>query len=362
MAQKKSKVASPSKAVDQKLKAIESAVEAIEKSCGKGAVMRLTDRPNQRIDVIPSGSLALDIALGVGGVPRGRIIELYGPESSGKTTLALHAIANAQKAGGYAVLIDAEHAYDPTYGKKLGIDSERLFISQPDYGEQALNNADILISSGGVDIVVIDSVAALVPRAELEGDMGDTQVGLQARMMSKAMRKLTATANRSGTCVIFINQIREKVGVMFGSPETTPGGRALKFFSSVRMEIRRTKQIKEGDEAVGITAQVTVKKNKVAPPFRKCLIDIYFNRGVSYLNDLLTLGTELGILSKSGNWYIFGEEKLGNGKAKTMEFLRSQEGREIFHQLDSAVKETVFQSAEEEQKTAPEKDLAEASA
>ncbi len=334
---------------DQKLVAIQNAIAAIEKSCGKGAVMRLTERPVRDIDVIPSGSLALDMAIGIGGFPRGRIVELYGPESSGKTTLSLHAIANAQKAGGYAVLIDAEHAYDPGYGKKLGIDPNRLYISQPDYGEQGLNIADSLISSGAVDLVVIDSVAALVPRSELEGDMGDSHVGLQARMMSQALRKLTATANRTGTCIIFINQIREKIGVMFGSPETTPGGRALKFFASLRLEIRRTQQIKEGDEAIGTGAVITVKKNKLAPPFRKCEIEIYFNRGISYLNDLLNIGLELGVLERAGNWYTFGDVKLGNGKPKVMEALRSPEQRELFQKIDQAVKEQIFKRDEQKE-------------
>lgn len=332
-------------AADSKLKAIQDAIGSIEKVCGKGSVMRLTDKPKERIQVIPSGSLALDMALGVGGFPRGRIVELFGPESSGKTTLALHAIANAQRGGGFAVLVDAEHAYDPAYGKKLGVDPDKLFISQPDYGEQGLNIADALIASGGVSLVVVDSVAALVPKAELEGDMGDTHVGLQARMMSQAMRKLTASANRTGTCVIFINQIREKIGVMFGSPETTPGGRALKFFSSVRLGIRRTQQIKEGDVSIGTGAKITVKKNKVAPPFRTCDIEIYFDRGISYLADLVNLGVELGVLGKSGNWYTYGETKLGNGKAKTLDSLRDPANRDLFRAIDQAVKTAIFEHA-----------------
>jgi recombination protein RecA len=327
---------------DAKLKAIELAISGLERACGKGAVMRLTDRPAYKYDVIPSGSLAIDMALGVGGFPRGRIVELYGPESSGKTTLALHAIASAQKAGGYALLIDAEHAYDPAYGKKLGVDADRLYISQPDYGEQGLHIADTLISSGAVDLVVIDSVAALVPKAELEGDMGDSHVGLQARMMSQAMRKLTASANRTGTCIIFINQIREKIGVMFGSPETTPGGRALKFFASVRVEIRRTTQIKDGEASIGTGARVTIKKNKVAPPFRKCDIEIYFNKGISYVADMLGLGVELGIVTRSGNWYNFGDTRLGNGKAKTIETLEDPANAALLKQVDDAVKAVVF--------------------
>ena len=322
--------------------ALTNAISAIERNCGKGSVMRLVDRPKSNIDSISSGSLALDMALGIGGFPRGRIVEVYGPESAGKTTLALHAIANAQRNGGYAVLVDAEHAYDPSYGEKLGVDAERLYISQPDYGEQGLHIADTLISSGAVDLVVIDSVAALVPKSELEGEIGDSHVGIQARMMGQAMRKLTAAASRTNTCVIFINQIREKVGVMFGSPETTPGGRALKFFASQRVEIRRTSQIKEGDEAIGNGARVTVKKNKLAPPFKRCEIEIYFNRGISYLSDLLTLGTELGVLKKSGNWFAFGDHKIGNGKAKTMEALRHPENRELFKRIDEAVKGMIF--------------------
>ncbi len=339
---RESKAAKAAREEDPRTKALEGAISALERSCGKGSVMRLTDRPNVKMDVIPTGSLALDMALGVGGLPRGRIVELYGPESSGKTTLALHAIANTQRAGGNAVLIDAEHAYDPTYGAKLGVQPDKLYISQPDYGEQGLHIADTLISSGAVDLVVIDSVAALVPKAELEGDMGDTHVGLQARMMSQAMRKLTASAHRSNTCVIFINQIREKVGVMFGSPETTPGGRALKFFASVRLEIRRTTQIKEGESVIGTGARVTVKKNKVAPPFRKCEIEIYFNRGISYVADMMTLGVELGVINRSGNWYTFGETKLGNGKAKALETLEAPENKELLEIVDKAVKAVVF--------------------
>jgi recombination protein RecA len=332
----------PRNPADAKLKAIEATILTIERVCGKGSVMRLTDRPVEKMDVIPTGSLGLDIALGVGGLPRGRIIELYGPESSGKTTLALHAIANAQRSGGYALLIDAEHAYDPGYGAKLGVDASRLYISQPDYGEQGLHIADQLISSGAVDLVVVDSVAALVPKAELEGDMGDTHVGLQARMMSQAMRKLTATAHRTGTCVIFINQIREKIGVMFGSPETTPGGRALKFFASVRLEIRRTTQVKEGDVAIGVGAKVSVKKNKVAPPFRSCEIEIIFNKGISYIAELLSIGSELGVIGRTGNWYTFGDVKLGNGKAKAQETLSDPANIKLFETIDAAVKAQVF--------------------
>ncbi|MCC6463976.1 MAG: recombinase RecA [Planctomycetes bacterium] len=326
----------------EKEKALQSVLAGITREFGEGALMRMSEASRQRPDVIPTGSLAVDVALGVGGLPRGRIVEIFGPESSGKTTLALHAIANAQRMGGNAVLIDAEHAFDPGYGRKLGINMERLWVSQPDYGEQALDIAESLVNSNAVDIIVVDSVAALVPRAELEGEMADMQVGLLARMMSKAMRKLTAAANKSRTCLVMINQIREKVGVMFGNPETTTGGRALKFFASQRIEVRRTQQIKEGEDSVGVGAKVTVVKNKLAPPFKKAEVEIYFGRGISYVNDLLIFGEQLGLVTRSGNWWLCGETKLGNGKANALEFLRVKDNRDLYAKLESDVKKALF--------------------
>ncbi len=328
-------------------KALAAVLANIGREHGEGSIMRMTEAYKNRIEVIPTGSLAVDVALGCGGLPRGRIVEIFGPESSGKTTLALQAIAQAQKLGGNAVLIDAEHAFDPAYGRKLGIDMSRLWVSQPDYGEQALDIAEALIASNAVDIIVVDSVAALVPRAELEGEMGDSQVGLLARMMSKAMRKLTAACNKSQTCLVMINQIREKIGVMFGNPETTTGGRALKFFASQRIEVRRTQQIKEGEDSVGVGARVTVVKNKLAPPFRRADVEIYFGRGISYLNDLLTFALQLGVVTKSGNWLVYGELKLGNGKANALEFLRDKENLDVYRKLESEVKAALFAPEEE---------------
>jgi recombination protein RecA len=331
----------------EKEKALSNALSGIARSFGEGAIMRMSEQSRKNIDVIPTGSLAVDVALGIGGLPRGRIVEIYGPESSGKTTLALHAIANAQKLGGVAVLIDAEHAFDPQYGRKLGIDMDRLYVSQPDYGEQALDIAESLIHSNAVDIIVVDSVAALVPKAELEGEMGDQQMGLLARMMSKAMRKLTAACNRSRTCLVMINQVREKIGVMFGNPETTTGGRALKFFASQRIEVRRTTQIKEGEESIGVGAKITVVKNKLAPPFKRCEVEIYFGRGISYLNDLMTFGLELGLIQRSGNWHTYGDVKLGNGKTNALEFLRDKANIDLFKKLETEVKAALFAPAEE---------------
>lgn len=336
----------------EKQKALENALAGIERNFGQGSIIRMSEQSKRPIDVISTGSLAVDAALGCGGLPRGRIVEIFGPESSGKTTLALHAIANAQRQGGTAVLIDAEHAFDPQYGRKLGIDMGKLYVSQPDYGEQALDIAEALISSNAVDIIVVDSVAALVPKAELEGEMGDNQVGLLARMMSKAMRKLTAAANRSHTCLVMINQVREKIGVMFGNPETTTGGRALKFFASQRIEVRRTQQITESEEAIGVGARITVVKNKLAPPFKRCEVEIYFGQGISYLNDLLNFGLQLGVLSKSGNWMSFGETRLGNGKQQVYEFLRDPANRDLFVKIDGAVKHVLFTPHETEAKTA----------
>ena len=331
----------------EKEKALQNALSGIARQFGEGSIMRMSEQSRKNIDVIPTGSLAVDVALGVGGLPRGRIVEIYGPESSGKTTLALQAIAQAQKLGGTAVLIDAEHAFDPQYGRKLGIDMDRLWVSQPDYGEQALDIAESLIHSNAVDIIVVDSVAALVPKAELEGEMGDQQMGLLARMMSKALRKLTAASNRSRTCLVMINQVREKIGVMFGNPETTTGGRALKFFASQRIEVRRTAQIKEGEESIGVGARVTIVKNKLAPPFKRCEVEIYFGKGISYLNDLLNFAVQLGIMQRSGNWHSYGEVKLGNGKANALEFLRDKANIEIYRKLETEVKAALFNPPEE---------------
>ena len=303
-------------------KALAAALSQIDRQFGKGTVMRLGDKEKVSIPSISTGSLGLDMALGIGGLPRGRIVEIYGPESSGKTTLALHIVAEAQKAGGYAAYIDAEHAVDPEYSKNLGVDTEELLISQPDTGEQALEICETLVRSGAVDVIVIDSVAALVPRAELEGDMGDTHVGLQARLMSQALRKLTGTVSRSNTTVIFINQIREKIGVMFGNPETTPGGRALKFYSSIRMEIRRITSLKDGGEMVGSRVRVKVVKNKVAPPFKQTEFDIMYGQGISYEGDVLDLAVSGDIVEKTGAWYSFEDTKIGQGRENSKTYLK----------------------------------------
>ncbi|MBS4008850.1 MAG: recombinase RecA [Clostridium sp.] len=322
----------------EKKKALEMALLQIEKQFGKGSVMRLGDSTERmNLSVIPSGSLALDIALGVGGFPRGRVIEIYGPESSGKTTVALHAIAEAQKTGGFAAFVDAEHALDPLYAQKLGVNIDELLVSQPDTGEQALEIAESLVRSGAIDVLVIDSVAALVPKAELEGEMGDSHVGLQARLMSQALRKLSGAISKSNTTAIFINQIREKVGVMFGSPEVTPGGRALKFYASVRIDVRRVETIKQGSEAVGNRTRVKVVKNKVAPPFKQADFDIVYGEGISSEGTLLDIGCEMDLVQKSGAWFSFGDERMGQGRENARIFLK--ENKNIASLIDRKIRE-----------------------
>ena len=324
---------------DDKLKALETALGQIERQFGKGSVMRLGDQPHVRVATIPTGSIALDAALGVGGVPRGRVVEIYGPESSGKTTLALHLIANAQRAGGLAAFIDAEHALDPEYAGKLGVDLDELLVSQPDFGEQALEIAETLIRSGSVDVIVIDSVAALVPRTELEGDMGEAQVGLQARLMSQALRKLAGIVSKSRTSLVFINQVREKIGVMFGSPETTSGGRALKFYASVRIDIRRIASIKQGDAVIGNRTRAKVAKNKVAAPFRVAEFDILYGEGISWTGELLDLGVEHRLVQKSGSWYSVGEARIGQGREAARQFMK--DNPELAGDLELPVREKV---------------------
>ena len=309
----------------EKLKALQVAMDKIDKTYGRGSIMKLGDENIENVDVIPSGSIGLNYALGVGGYPRGRIIEIYGPESSGKTTLAIHAIAEAQKAGGIAAIIDAEHAFDRTYAENLGVDVNSLLISQPDCGEQALEIADSLIRSGALDIIVIDSVAALTPKAEIEGDMGDAKMGLQARLMSQALRKLTANISKTNTCVIFINQLREKIGVMFGNPETTTGGNALKFYASVRLDVRRIGQIKDGDDVTGGRIKVKVVKNKVAPPFKKAEFDLMFGTGISAVGELVDFAVDMNIIKKSGSWFSYGDSKLGQGRDAVLNLLGEDE-------------------------------------
>ena len=319
----------------EKLKALQAAMDKIEKTFGKGSIMKMGDDHVQEVEVIPSGSIALNAALGVGGYPKGRIIEIYGPESSGKTTLAIHAIAEAQKAGGIAAFIDAEHAFDRFYAAKLGVDIDNLWISQPDNGEQALEIAEQLIRSSAIDIIVIDSVAALTPKAEIEGDMGDNRVGLQARLMSQALRKLTSAISKTNTTCIFINQLREKIGVMFGNPETTTGGNALKFYASVRLDIRRANQLKDGEEVIGNQVRVKVVKNKVAPPFRKAEFDIMFGEGISRSGEIIDLGAELGIIKKSGSWYSYNDTKLGQGRDAAKQCI--QDNPELAEELEGLI-------------------------
>lgn len=323
--------------IDSRRKAaLDAALAKVEKSYGKGSAMRLGDRPEQDVEVIPTGSLALDMALGIGGLPRGRVVEIYGPESSGKTTLALHVVANAQKNGGVAAFIDAEHALDPVYARKLGVDTDSLIVSQPDNGEQALEIADMLVRSGALDVIVIDSVAALVPKAEIDGDMGDSHVGLQARLMSQALRKMTGALSQSGTTAIFINQLREKIGVYFGSPETTTGGKALKFYASVRMDIRRIQTIKNGDEAVGNRTKVKVVKNKMAPPFKTAEFDVLYGEGISKEGSVLDMAMQVNLVKKSGSWFTYDGDQLGQGRENVRKFLK--DNPELTEEIENKVK------------------------
>jgi recombination protein RecA len=323
----------------QKQKALQLTMDKLEKTYGKGSIMRLGDQAVENVEAIPTGSVALDMALGVGGLPRGRVVEIYGPESSGKTTLAIHAIAEVQKQGGIAAFIDAEHAFDQFYAANLGVDTENLLISQPDNGEQALEITENLIRSGAIDLIVIDSVAALTPKAEIEGEMGDSKMGLQARLMSQALRKLTGTINRTGCTCIFINQLREKIGVMFGNPETTTGGNALKFYSSVRIDIRRSSQIKQGDEVIGNRVKVKIVKNKVAPPFRKAEFDIMYGSGISRSGEVIDMGVDLGVIKKSGSWFSYGETKLGQGRDAVKQLV--EDNPELMEELEVKIREAL---------------------
>lgn len=325
----------------EKLKALQATIDKIEKDFGKGTIMKLGDQPKWEMSTIPSGSIALDHALGIGGYPRGRVIEIFGPESSGKTTLAIHAIAEAQKLGGIAAIIDAEHAFDRTYAKKLGVNVDTLLISQPDSGEQALEIADNLIRSGAIDIIVIDSVAALTPKAEIEGEMGDSKMGLQARLMSQALRKLTANISKTNTCCIFINQLRDKIGVLFGNPETTTGGNALKFYASVRIDVRKTTQIKDGEEATGSRTRVKIVKNKVAPPFRKAEFDILFGEGISKIGEIIDLGVEYDIIKKSGSWFSYADTKIGQGREAVKNMLA--DNPELAQEIEDKVRAALEQ-------------------
>ena len=323
----------------EKFKALQATLDKIEKDFGKGTIMKLGDQPKWDVAVIPSGSIGLDYALGIGGYPRGRVVEIYGPESSGKTTLAIHAIAEAQKLGGIAAIIDAEHAFDRNYAQQLGVNVDTLLISQPDNGEQALEVADHLIRSGAIDIVVIDSVAALTPKAEIEGEMGDSKMGLQARLMSQALRKLTANISRTNTCCVFINQLREKIGIMFGNPETTTGGNALKFYSTVRIDVRRTTQLKDGEDATGNHVRVKVVKNKMAPPFKKAEFDIMFGEGISLTGEIIDLGVELNIIKKSGSWFSYGETKIGQGRDAVRQMLK--DNPELKEEIEEKVRKAL---------------------
>ncbi len=329
----------------EKLKILQSTLDKIEKNYGKGSIMKLGDRPDETYDAISTGSISLDTALGIGGFPKGRIIEIYGPESSGKTTLAIHAIAESQKKGGIAAFIDAEHAFDPVYARKLGVDIDNLLVSQPDNGEQALEIADNLIRSGAIDIIVIDSVAALTPKAEIDGEMGDSKVGLHARLMSQALRKMTSTISKTGCCCIFINQLREKIGVMFGNPETTTGGNALKFYTSVRLDIRRIQAIKDGDQNIGNRVKVKVVKNKVAPPFRTCEFDLMFGEGISKQGEIVDLGVETGVIKKSGSWFSYGETKLAQGREGVKTLLR--DNPELSDELEAKIRQALTEKTEE---------------
>lgn len=328
-----------------KLKALQLTMDKMEKTFGKGSVMKLGDGAIENVEAISSGSLTLDLALGVGGYPKARVIEIYGPESSGKTTLAIHAIAEVQKKGGIAAFIDAEHAFDQFYAQNLGVDVGELIISQPDNGEQALEIADNLIRSGAIDLLIIDSVAALTPKAEIEGEMGDSQMGLQARLMSKALRKLTGSINKSGTCCVFINQLRDKIGVMFGNPETTTGGNALKFYSSVRVDIRRSSQIKDGEEVIGNRTKVKIVKNKVAPPFRKAEFDIMYGKGISKVGEILDIGVEMNIINKSGSWFSYGDTKLGQGRDAVKQII--SDNPELMDELENKIKEALSPQKQE---------------
>ena len=325
----------------EKLKALQATISKIEKDYGKGTIMKLGDQPDCSVSTIASGSIGLDHALGIGGYPRGRVIEIYGPESSGKTTLAIHAIAEAQKTGGIAAIIDAEHAFDRTYAKNLGVNVDTLLISQPDNGEQALEIADNLIRSGAIDIIVIDSVAALTPKAEIEGEMGDSKVGLQARLMSQALRKLTANISRTNTCCIFINQLREKIGVMFGNPETTTGGNALKFYASVRIDVRKIGQLKDGDDATGSRTRVKIVKNKMAPPFRKAEFDIVFGEGISKIGEIIDLGVEFNIINKAGSWFSYGDTKIGQGRDAVKQILL--DNPQLADEIEAKIREVLTQ-------------------
>ncbi|CDN31125.1 RecA protein [Mucinivorans hirudinis] len=337
--EKDKKTAAKQQITADKLKVLQAAMDKLEKDFGKGTVMRLGDKPVEEVQVISSGSIALDVALGVGGYPRGRVIEIFGPESSGKTTLAIHAIAEAQKAGGIAAFIDAEHAFDSTYAKALGVDLDNLIISQPDHGEQALEIAEQLIRSGAIDIVVIDSVAALTPKAEIEGDMGESKMGLQARLMSQALRKLTGIINKTKTSCIFINQLRDKIGVVFGNPETTTGGNALKFYASIRVDVRKGTSLKEGEEQLGNRTKVKIVKNKMAPPFRKAEFDIVFGEGISKIGEIIDLGVDMNIIKKSGSWFSYGERKLGQGRDAVKTLLLATP--ELANELEKLVRESL---------------------